>query len=96
MEIDESAPGNKSQQRETHTTDNETGHDSGWNDYEVPLPPDDESPVDEDMADAQTTHSEAGRNGYVDDPDADPQMNEQDEDEREQRSVPASDPESGA
>jgi hypothetical protein len=60
MEIDESAPGNKSQQRETRT------------------------------------HPEAGRNGHVDDPDTDPQMNEQDEDEREQRGLPASDPESGA
>jgi hypothetical protein len=102
MEIDENAPGNKSQQRETRTTDNETGHDPSWNQYEVPLPPDDEAPVDEDMADVDATnsvsseHPQSGTNSRADDPDADPQMNELGEGEKEQRGVPASDPESGA
>jgi hypothetical protein len=102
MEIDENAPGNRSQQEVTRTTDNEAGHDPSWNQYEVPLPPDDEAPVDEDMADVDATnsvsseHPGAGTNSHVDDPDDDPQMNEQEEDERERRGMPASDPESGA
>ncbi|WP_445262178.1 hypothetical protein [Pseudomonas sp. MYb330] len=102
MEIDENAPGNKSQQRETRTTDNETGHDPSWNQYEVPLAPDDETPVDEDMADVAATdsvsseHPKAGTNSHVDNPDNDPQMNDQDENDQEARGMPASDPESGA
>ncbi|VVP89723.1 hypothetical protein PS918_03114 [Pseudomonas fluorescens] len=101
MDIDENAPGNKSQQPETRTTDNETGHDPNRNQSEVLLPSDDESPVDEDMADVAATnsvsseHPEAGTNGHADDPDADPQLNDQD-DVKEARGVPASDPESGA
>lgn len=102
MEIDENAPGNKSQQRETLTTDNETSHDPNWNQYEVPLSPDDESPVDEDMADVNANnsvsseHPESGTNSHADDPDTDPQMNDQNESDEEARGVPASDPESGA
>ncbi|MFJ3366582.1 hypothetical protein [Pseudomonas sp. NPDC086251] len=102
MEIDENAPGNKSQQRETRTTDNEAGHDPSWNQYEVPLPPDDEAPVDEDMVDVAATdsvlseHPKAGTNSHVDNPDNDPQMNDQDENDKEARGMPASDPESGA
>ena len=41
-------------------------------------------------------HPEAGRSGRVDNPDADPQMNDQDETDSEVRGMPASDPESGA
>jgi hypothetical protein len=102
MEIDENAPGNKSQQRETRATDNEAGHDPRRDAPEVPLPPDDEAPVDEDMTDVDANnsvsseHPGAGTASRVDDPDADPQMNELGEDDREQRGVPASDPESGA
>ena len=102
MEIDENAPGNKSQQRETRTTDNETGHDPSGNQYEVPLPTDDEAPVDADMADVDATnsvsseHPKAGTNSHVDNPDNDPQMNDQDENDKEARGMPASDPESGA
>ena len=102
MEIDENAPGNKSQQRETRTTDNETGHDPNWNQYEVPLPTDDEAPVDADMADVAATdsvsseHPKTGTNSHVDNPDNDPQMNDQDENDKEARGMPASDPESGA
>lgn len=102
MEIDENAPGNKSQQRETRTTDNETGHDPKRDEPEVPLPPDDEAPVDEDMTDVDANnsvsseHPEAGQSGRVDNPDADPQMNDQDENDKEARGMPASDPESGA
>ena len=77
MEIDESAPGNMSQQVVTRTTDNETGHTPRRDEPEVPLPP------------------EAG-SGRADDPDADPQMNDQDENYKEARDEPASDPESGA
>ncbi|MEO4017884.1 hypothetical protein [Pseudomonas rossensis] len=105
MEINENAPGNKSQQRETRTTDNETGHDPSWNQYEVPLPTDDEAPVDADMADmadvdatnsVSSEHPKAGTNSHVDNPDNDPQMNDQDENDKEARGLPASDPESGA
>lgn len=102
MEIDENAPGNKSQQRETRTTDNETGHDPSWNQYEVPFPTDDVAPVDVDMADVDATnsvsseHPKAGTNRHVDNPDNDPQMNDQDENDKEARGMPASDPESGA
>jgi hypothetical protein len=101
MEIDENAPGNKSQQPETRMTDNETGHDPERDAPEVPLPTDDEAPVDEDLADVQANRSmsneypETGTDSRADDPDA-ARMNELDDDEREQRNVPASDPESGA
>ena len=57
MDIDENAPGNKSQQGVTGGTDNETGHDSNEKEPEVPLPPDDEAPVDEEMADVDATNS---------------------------------------
>lgn len=51
MDIDENALGNRSQQDVTRTTDNETGHDPKKDQPEVPLPPDDEAPVDEEMID---------------------------------------------
>lgn len=57
MDIDENAPGNKSQQKVTRTTDNETGHDPQRNEPEVPLPPDDEAPVDEEMVDVDANNS---------------------------------------
>ncbi|MGX1185122.1 hypothetical protein AB7M29_002801 [Pseudomonas sp. F-14 TE3623] len=57
MDIDENAPGNKSQQEVTRTTDNEAGHDPKRNEPEVPLPPDDEAPVDEEMADVDANNS---------------------------------------
>lgn len=57
MHIDENAPGNQSQQDATRPTDNETGHDSTRDKPEVPLPADDEAPVDEDMADVDATNS---------------------------------------
>ncbi|MGX1186690.1 hypothetical protein AB7M29_004369 [Pseudomonas sp. F-14 TE3623] len=57
MDIDENAPGNKSQQEVTRTTDNETGHDPKRNEPEVPLPPDDEAPVDEEMVDVDANNS---------------------------------------
>jgi hypothetical protein len=41
-------------------------------------------------------HPEAGQSGRVDNPDADPQMDDQDENDKEARGMPASDPESGA
>ncbi|MVV48085.1 hypothetical protein EJA72_07475 [Pseudomonas sp. PB120] len=102
MDIDENAPGNKSQQPETRTTDNETGHDPKKDEAEVPLPPDDETPVDEDMTDVvannsvSSEHPEAGQSSRVNNPDAAPQMNDLDENDQEARGMPASDPESGA
>ncbi len=57
MDIDENAPGNKSQQEVTRTTDNEAGHDPKRNEPEVPLPPDDEAPVDEEMVDVDANNS---------------------------------------
>lgn len=102
MDIDERAPGNISQQGVGGKTDNETGHDPQRNESEVPLPPDDEAPVEEELFDVNANnnvsseHPQAGSNGRVDDPDADQQMNDQDENPKEPRGVPASDPESGA
>ncbi|MFJ7281877.1 hypothetical protein [Pseudomonas sp. NPDC099000] len=102
MEIDENAPGNISQAGVTNTTDNEAGHDPKGKEPEVPLPADDEASVDEDMTDVDANnsvsseHPEAGTSGRVDDPDGDPQMNDQGEDVKEPRGMPASDPESGA
>ncbi len=102
MEIDENAPGNKSQQDVTRTTDNEAGHDPRRNESEVPLAPDDETPVEEELSDVDANnsvsseHPEAGSNSRVDDPDSDPQMNDPDENVKENRGVPAADPESGA
>jgi hypothetical protein len=57
MDIDENAPGNKSQQDVTRSTDNETGHDPKRDQPEVPLPADDESPLDEDMTDVDAANS---------------------------------------
>ena len=57
MDIDENAPGNKSQQDVTRTTNNETKHDPKRDQPEVPLPADDESPLDEDMTDVDAANS---------------------------------------
>ena len=57
MEIDENAPGNTSQQEVTRTTDNETGHDPHRDEPEVPLPADDEGPVEGDMSDVDANNS---------------------------------------
>ena len=57
MDIDENAPGNISQKGVTSGTDNETGADPKRNEPEVPLPPDDEAPVDEEMADVDASNS---------------------------------------
>lgn len=57
MDIDENAPGNISQAGVTSTTDNETGHDPKGKEPEVPLPPDDEASVDEEMVDVDATNS---------------------------------------
>lgn len=95
MEIDENAPGNRSQQNVTRTADNETGHDPERDEPGTPLQPDDGAPVDEDMTDVEANnsvsseHPDAGTSGRVDNPD-------QDEDHKEARGMPASDPESGA
>lgn len=59
MDIDENAPGNRSQQDVTRTTDNETGYDPRKDESEVPLPPDDEAPLEEDMSDVDATNSVA-------------------------------------
>lgn len=59
MEINESAPGNHSQQVVTRGTDNETGHDPRHDESEVPLAPDDEAPLEEDMSDVDAADSVA-------------------------------------
>jgi hypothetical protein len=59
MEIDEKAPGNISQQDITRGTDNETGHDPRRAESEVPLRPDDEAPLEEDMSDVDAADSVA-------------------------------------
>lgn len=102
MDIDENAPGNQSQQAVTRTTDNETGHDPRYQKAEVPLPPDDEAPLDEDMTDVAATnsvsteHPEPGSGEEVRKPAASDAPYSQDVDVKEPRGMPASDPESGA
>ena len=59
MEINENAPGNISQQAVTRGTDNETGHDPKHDDDNIPLPPDDEAPLEEDMSDVDAADSVA-------------------------------------
>ncbi|MDI2595388.1 hypothetical protein POF45_28780 [Pseudomonas sp. 681] len=59
MKIDENAPGNISQQEVTRGTDNETGHDPRRDEADVPLPPDDEAPLEEDMSDVDAADSVA-------------------------------------
>lgn len=101
MEIDENAPGNQSQQAVTRSTDNETGHDPRPEDSAVPLPPDDEAPVDEDMTDVAATnsvsaeHPEAGSGASAPVSVKNDTTDVQDGDVKELRSIPASDPESG-
>lgn len=102
MDIDENAPGNRSQQGVTRTTDNETGHDPRREASEVPLPPDDEAAVEEDMTDVEagnsvlSEHPEAGNHSRDDHPHAGSPLREQGDERKETRDVPASDPESGA
>ena len=57
MDIDENAVGNMSQQDVTRRTDNETGHDPRKDQPQVPLPPNDEAPVDDDMTDVAANNS---------------------------------------
>lgn len=59
MEINEKAPGNISQQSVTRNTDNETGHDPKRDEDNIPLPPDDEAPLEEDMSDVDAADSVA-------------------------------------
>lgn len=59
MEINEKAPGNISQQEVTRGTDNETGHDPKRDMDAIPLPPDDEAPLEEDMSDVEAADSVA-------------------------------------
>ncbi|WP_300627082.1 hypothetical protein [Pseudomonas sp.] len=59
MHINENAPGNLSQQAVTRSTDNETGHDPKRDEDKVPLPPDDEAPLEEDMSDVDAADSVA-------------------------------------
>ncbi|TFF13935.1 hypothetical protein EXW72_07215 [Pseudomonas sp. BCA14] len=59
MEINENAPGNISQQEVTRGTDNETGHDPKSDEDGIPLPPDDDAPLEEDMSDVDAADSVA-------------------------------------
>ncbi|WP_460135933.1 hypothetical protein [Pseudomonas sp. S1_E04] len=59
MDIDENAPGNQSQQPVTRTTDNETGPELKPREGQVPLPPDDDAPLEEDMSDVDAADSVA-------------------------------------
>lgn len=59
MEINESAPGNISQQDVTRGTDNETGHDPRRDKDNIPLPPEDDAPLEEDMSDVDAADSVA-------------------------------------
>ena len=57
MHINESAPGNASQQAVTRGTDNEPGHAPERDEDAIPLPPDDEAPLEEDMSDVDAADS---------------------------------------
>ena len=100
MEIDENAPGNRSQQDVTRTTDNEAGHDPRRTESKVPLAPDDATPVEEELSDVEANnsvsseHPQAGK-GCVDSC-ADQQISDRGDAAKEPRGMPASDPESGA
>lgn len=59
MDINENAPGNISQQAVTRGTDNETGHDPKRDEDNIPLLPDDEAPLEEDMSDVDAADSVA-------------------------------------
>nr|WP_315415371.1 hypothetical protein [uncultured Pseudomonas sp.] len=59
MHIDEKAPGNQSQQVVTRTTDNETGPNPKRTEGEIPLPPEDGAPLEEDMSDVDAADSVA-------------------------------------
>lgn len=59
MDIDKSAPGNISQQEVTRGTDNETGHDPRRDEDKIPLPADDDAPLEEDMSDVDAADSVA-------------------------------------
>jgi hypothetical protein len=56
MDIDEKAPGNRSQQEVTRGTDNQAGGDSQRDAPEVPLPADDEAPVEEELLDVDASN----------------------------------------
>ena len=89
MDIDENAPGNRSQQGVTRTTDNETCHDPRREAPEVPLPPDDEAAVEEDMTDVEagnsvlSEHPEAGNHSRDDHPHAGSPLREQGDERKE-------------
>lgn len=95
MDIDENALGKQTQQAVLHTTDNQTGQAPTRDEPEVPMPPDDEAPIEEDMSDVKAANSvaseypESGRDAGT--ADADDQNRE-----KESRNGPASDPEAGA
>lgn len=59
MDINENAPGNLSQQDVTRGTDNETGHDPRRDEDNIPLSPDDDAPLEEDMSDVDAADSVA-------------------------------------
>lgn len=97
MDIDENAPGNISQQAVTRTTDNETGHEPSRSAPEVPLPPDDEAPIEEDMSDVDAANSVASEHpDSGSKSDATHPSGEPGDGTKEPRNMPASDPESGA
>ncbi len=102
MEIDENAPGNRSQQGVTRTTDNEAGQDPRRRESEIPLPPDDATPVEEELSDVEANnsvsseHPESGTSRRANGPEADSPAGNQGDNANEPRRGPASDPESGA
>lgn len=97
MDIDEKAPAHQSQQEVTRMTATETSHDP-----QIPLAPDDATPVEEELCDVEANnsvsseHPAPGSSGRVDDPGAASRRNDQEEIAKEPRNMPASDPESGA
>lgn len=102
MNIDENPPAKIFRDGVGGKTDNQTGHGSKPDVPEVPLPADDEAPVEEELSDVDANnsvsseHPPTGSTSRASEPDVDPQLNDQGEDAKEPRGVPASDPESGA
>ena len=59
MEINENAPGNISQQDVTRGSDNDAGLDPRRDEDGIPLPPDEDAPLEEDMSDVDAADSVA-------------------------------------
>ncbi|QBF26763.1 hypothetical protein EXN22_14060 [Pseudomonas tructae] len=101
METEKQASGNKPQQGIART-DNQAGHTPGAEETQIPLTPDDETPVEEELSDVEANnsvsreHPAPGSSSHVDSLGGAAPSNDQAGLEKEPRNMPASDPEAGA